>query len=485
MAENLKQKTVKGMFWSFVEQVLTRGVNFVIAVILARLLSPTDYGLLGMMSIFICLSQMFADGGMSVALVREKNVSEEDKSTVFIFNMVVSIFFYCLLFLIAPSVAAFYGQPILTPLMRVLALTFVIGSLTAVHNTMLTIRVDFKTKSIISFATALISGTAGIVCAYRGLGVWSLITQSVSAAVVSTLLLFVLVRWCPRLKFSIESFKRLFGYSSKLLVSNIIIQLYDNSYYMVIGKKFSAADVGQYTQASKYPSVVNQTVTSALNRVAFPILSRLQDDDEQMLAFYGKYIQVACFVTFPIMLGLCGCAQPFVSLLLTDKWLECVPLMQIICFSMMLDVVTNISLNLLYVKGRSDLVLRLEIIKKAIAFSILFVSMFFGIKVMCLGLVLNAYIGFCLNTLYTKRILDYGLWPQLKLMAPYFFCALIVLAEGLFFSYLIPVHWQSLLVSLVVCPLSYWLITKLFNLYAYRETRELAMKKVFKRSSEE
>ena len=481
MADSLKQKTIKGVSWSFVEQVLTRGANFVIAIILARLLTPTDYGLVGLLAIFISLSQMFVDGGLSVALIREKEASEADKSTVYIFNLVVSVFFYFLLFFIAPLVSNFYDQPLLTPLMRVLALTFVIGSFTAVHNTLLTIRVDFKTKSIISIATALISGIAGIVCAYKGLGVWALITQSVTATIVSTLLLLLLVRWRPQWVFSKESFKRLFGYSSKLLVADMIIRLYDNAYPLVIGKKFSAASVGQFTQAGKYPGVVNQTVTSALNRVAFPILSQLQDDDEQLLGFYGKYIQATCFVVFPVMLGLCGCARPFVSLLLTDKWLECVPMMQILCFSMLLDAVTNINLNLLYVKGRSDLVLRLEIIKKIIAFSILFVTMFFGLKVMCLGLVLNAYIAFCLNTYYTKKILNYGLLPQLKAMLPYFLCALVVLAESLFFSAVIDVHWQALLVSLVICPISYWLLAKLARLYAYQEAKSLLMAKLIRR----
>jgi len=478
MAESLKQKTVKGVSWSFVEQILTRGVNFVIGIILARLLSPTEYGLIGLMAVFMAISQMFVDGGLSIALIREKDPSEQDLSTVYIFNLVVSVFFYFLLFFIAPSVADFYDQPVLTPLMRVLALTLIIGSFAAVHNILLTIRVDFKTKSIISFVTALLSGIAGIICAYKGLGAWALITQLVSASVLSTLLLLLLVKWRPREGFSKDSFKRLFGYSSKLLLADLVIKLYDNAYPLIIGKKFSTASVGQFTQAQKYPGIANTTVTSALNRVAFPILSQLQDDDERLLSVYEKYIQLSCFVIFPVLLGLCGCARPFVSLLLTDKWLDCVPLMQILCFSLLLDGVTNINLNLLYVKGRSDLVLRLEIVKKILAFSILFISMFFGLMGMCLGLVVNAYVAFCLNTIYTKRILNYGLWPQLKVMIPYLLCALVVLAEALLLSKYISTSWLSLLLSLIICPVTYWLLARVTGLYACREIRDMVMSKI-------
>lgn len=478
MADSLKQKTITGVSWSFVEQILTRGANFVIGIILARLLSPTDYGLVGLIAVFLSISQMFVDGGLSVALIREKSASEKDLSTVYIFNLTVSVVLYSLLFFTAPLVSSFYDQPILSPLLRVLSLTLVIGSFTAVHNTLLTIRVDFKTKSIISFATALLSGAAGIFCALKGLGVWSLIAQSVGAAVVSTMLLLLLVRWRPKMVFSGESFRRLFGYSFKLVIADLVIRLYDNAYPLVIGKRFSAASVGQFTQAQKYPGVVNSTFTSALNRVAFPILSQLQDDDERLLSVYEKYIKLSCFIIFPVMLGLCGCSRPFVSLLLTDKWLDCVPLMQIMCFSLLLDGVTNINLNLLYVKGRSDLVLRMELIKKGIAFAILFGSMFFGLKVMCLGLVLNAYTGFCINTIFTKKVLNYGLLPQLKAMIPYLLCAFVVLAESLLFSHFIQTSWLSLLVSVTVCPVSYWLLAKIARLYAYTEVKDLIKSKL-------
>lgn len=478
MADSLKQKTIRGASWSFVEQILTRGVNFVIGIILARLLSPTDYGLVGMLGIFIAISQLFIDGGLTSALIRTKDASDQDFSTVYIINLTLSFVFYAILFFCAPLVADFYGQPLLKPLMRVIALILIISSVASIHGTLLTIRVDFKTKSYISIAAALLSGLAGIICAYKGMGVWALVAQTLTSAIVMTLMTLALVRWMPKLVFSKESFKRLFSYSSKLLAASFISVVYDNAYPMVIGKRFTAADVGQYTRAGQFPGVANNTITSALNRVAFPVLSQIQDDNERLLNVYEKYIQLSCFMIFPVLLWLCGCARPLVSFLLTDKWLACVPLMQILCFSLLANGITTINLNLLYVKGRSDLVLRLEIIKKTIAFIILFVSMLFDLKVMCYGQVLYSFIALSLNTIYTKKILGYGLFQQIKVVSPYFLLALVVLAESLFFSTFISQRLLAVCLSLAVGAAAYWLLNKAFGLYAYQEARELIRNKL-------
>lgn len=477
MPDNLKQKTLKGVSWSFVEQILTRGVNFVIGIILARLLSPTDYGLVGMMGIFIAISQLFVDGGLTSALIRTKNPSEKDFSTVYIINLTLSVVFYFLLFFSAPLVANFYSQPMLKPLMRAVAIILIISSVASVQGTLLTIRVDFKTKSLISILSAIFSGATGIICAYKGLGVWALVAQSIASATAVTVFTLAFVQWIPKLVFSVESFKRLFSYSSKLLAASCISTIYDNVYPLVIGKKFSAADVGVFTRAGQFPNMANDTIVGALNRVAFPILSQVQDDNERLLRVYEKYIQLACFIIFPLLMGLCGCAEPVVRLLLTEKWLACVPLMQIICFSKLLNGLTVINLNLLYVKGRSDLVLRLEFIKKSIAFLILFISMFFNVTVMCYGLVLYAVIAAYLNTLYTDRILGYSFWQQMKSILPYFLFSLVVLAESLLCSRFVDNDLISLLLALTICPISYALICKWTKVYAYNEAIELIKSK--------
>ena len=478
MAESLKDKTVKGVSWSFVEQVLTRGVNFVIGIILARLLSPTDYGLVGMLGIFIAISQLFIDGGLASALIREKDASDEDYSTVYIINLTLSVFFYFLLFFTAPLVADFYDQPLLKSLMRAIALILIIGSLASVQGTLLAKRVDFKSKTLISLATAIVSGVVGIVCALKGLGVWALVAQTLTAASVSALITLCIVRWMPKPVFSKASFKKLFSFSSKILTASLISTIYDNAYPMVIGKKFSAKDVGLFTRAGQFPGIANTTLVSTFNRVAYPVLSQLQDDDEQLLQFYEKYIQIFCFIAFPVLMLLCGCARPLVSLLLTDKWIECVPMMQIICFSLLPNGLIQINLNLLYVKGRSDIVLRMEVIKKLIMFGVLFISVFFGLKGICAGLVVNAFIDLYFSSYYTKKILKYGLGRQLRAVIPYFLVSLVILAESLLVSHFISSNWLALLITAVVTLLSFWGIAKMMDLYAYREAKALALSKM-------
>ena len=480
MADDLKKTTVKGISWSFVEQILTRGVNFVIGIILARLLSPTDYGLVGMLGIFIAISQIFIDGGFTNALIREKEASEEDFSTVYYINLGLSLLFYFLLFFCAPSIAGFYGQPVLNPLMRVTALMLVISAAASVQGTMLTKKVDFRTKSVISILSALLSGAAGILCAYKGLGPWALVAQSLVSTLVVSVVTLLFVRWIPRLVFSKASFTRLFSYSSKLLAASLINAVYSNVYPLIIGKRFSAADVGLFSRANQFPTVANETLISSFNRVAFPVLSRLQDDDSRLISVYDKYIQIFCFFTFPVLLGLCGTSRPLVLLLLTEKWAESIPLMQLMCISMLPIGMIRINLNLLYVKGRSDLALRMEIIKKCILFTILFVSMFFGLKAMCYAMILNSCIDLYFSTYYSKRLFGLGLVQQLKNVLPYLLVSGVILAESLLISHFIHHYLLSILVSLVVCACSYLLISKTLNLYAFRETMALIRERLHK-----
>lgn len=483
MADDLKQKTIKGVSWSFVEQILTRGVNFIIGIILARLLSPTDYGLVGMIGVFIAVSQIFIDGGLASALIREKDASEIDYATVYFTNLSLSFLFYFILFFSAPLVADFYNQPLLQPVLRVVSLTLIISALSAVHSTILAKRVDFKSKTIISIATAFSSGAAGIFFAAKGYGVWALVAQSLTAAAVATIITILFAHWHPISTFSIASFKRLFSFSSKILASTLIHSIYESAYPLIIGKQYSARDVGLFTRSGQFPTVANATLANTFNRVAYPVLSRMQDDDKQLLHAYEKYIESFCFLTFPVLLGLCGCAKPIILLLLTDKWIECIPLMQIYCFSFLPNGLILINLNLLYVKGRSDLALRMEIIKKVIMFSVLLVMMFFGLKAICYGLIINAFIDLYFSSFYTKKILNYSLWQQLKSILPYFLVSLVILVEAHFISFLIASNLISLIVSMIVCTLSYWGLSHILNLYAYREVLSLIKAKFDKQKS--
>lgn len=418
MTENLKSKTISGIFWSAVERFSLQGVQFVINIIMARLLLPSDYGMIGMLSVFLLISQTFIDGGFANALIQRKNRTEIDFSTVFYFNVFISILFYILIFISAPLIADFYNMSGLEDVTRVIALSLIISSLSAVHKTKLTIDIDFKTQSKISLTAALISGIVGIWMAYENWGVWALVTQTLINSTLQTVFYYLFSHWFPLKQFSWNSFKTLFSFGSKLLVSSLIHTIYYNLYSIVIGKKFSATDLGYYTRAEQFAIFPSSNVNSIISRVTFPILSSIQDNDERLAFAYRKYIRLASFIIFPLMIGLIVLAKPLIILLLTEKWLGIVVLLQILCLDWMLDHLSIINLNLLYVKGRSDWALRLEIVKKTIATVILFSSIPFGIVGMCWGRVLYSVTAIYLNSHYTKSLIGLSLKTQINDILP-------------------------------------------------------------------
>ena len=424
--KNLKSKTMSGVLWSAVERFSLQGVQFVINIIMARLLLPENYGMIGMLAIFLQISQTFIDGGFTNALIQRKDKTEVDFSTVFYFNIIVAFIFYVLIFFLAPFIADFYNMPGLTKVARVIALGLIISSLSSVHKTKLTINIDFKTQSKISLTAAFISGVVSIWMAYKNFGVWALVTQILINAVLQTILYYLFLPWFPLKIFSFKSFENLFSFGSKLLVSSLIHTVYYNLYSIVIGKKFSATDLGYYTRAEQFAILPSSNVNSIISRVTFPILSSIQDDNERLASAYRKYIRLASFIIFPLMIGLAVLAKPLIIILLTEKWLGIVALLQILCLDWMLDHLSVINLNLLYVKGRSDWALRMEIIKKIIATIILFSSIPFGIIGMCWGRVVYALIATYLNTRYTKFLIGLSFKTQIKDIFPSLMIAILM-----------------------------------------------------------
>lgn len=469
MAEDLKNKATKGVFWSAVERYSLQGVQFLLQLVIARILTPHDYGLIGMLAIFMALSQVFIDGGFSNALIQKKDRNEEDYNTVFYINAGISLFIYVILFFAAPYIAAFYEQPLLSPITRIYSINLIINSLSAVNKVKLTVKVDFKTQSKISLGAAIVSGSVGIACAYYGMGVWALVVQMLLNSFINVVLSFYYVRWWPKLIFSTNSFRRLFKFGSKLLIASIIHSLYENLYNLFIGKQFSSATLGLFTRAQQFTNFAGSNVSAILRRVSFPILSEIQDDDERLLAVYKKYIKTASWATFPMLMGLCGIAKPMILVLLTDKWAGCVPYLQILCFAMLWDCVTLVNLNLLYVKGHSDWVLRLEIIKKSIAFAILFISLGFNMYIICIGKALYSFIALCLNTHYTKKLFNYGFFHQMKDLLPQLTLSLLMLGCCLLTSYLITNNIIAFVTSFTVGVAVYWIGSHLLKLYGYLE----------------
>lgn len=429
MASGLKEKSVNGMLWTTAERFSTQGIQFVISIIIARILMPSDYGIVGMLAIFMAIAQTFLDSGFANALIQKKDRTDTDYSTVFYFNLLVSVLLYAAFYASAPYIAAFYNVPLLTDVTRAVSLNLIFGGLTIVQTAKLSIELDFKTQAKSSILSVLISGASGIAMAYNGFGVWALVWQGIIASVVRTVYLWIVSSWRPLLVFSCESFKSLFSFGSKLLCSSMVNTIYQNIYTIVIGKAFGPADVGFYNRGQQFASIPTDTTTSIIVKVNYPVLSSLQDDNEKLVQAYRKLLRVPMFVLFPVLIGMAALASPMVEVVLGAKWMPCVPVLQVLCLGCLWSPMTHTNLNLLYVKGRSDLVLKLEFIKKPVAFILLFALIPFGILWMCVGRAAYFFFAFVLNCYYTKKMYNYGFGRQFLEVAPILInCGVMVLS---------------------------------------------------------
>jgi len=418
LSESLKQKTVKGVFWSSVERFSVQGILFLVMIIMARLLTPKDYGLVGMVAIFIAVAQSLVDSGFSQALIRKQNRTETDNSTVFYFNIVVGILLYFILFAIAPWVADFYDSPELTALMRVVCLSVVFNSFVVVQRALLTVNIDFKTQAKASLTAAIVSGVVGIGMAYSGFSYWAIVAQQLVNLGLNTLLLWIFAHWRPRWTYSWNSFGELFTFGSKLMVSGLLEVIYRNMYLLVIGKVFTASSLGYYTRAHQFAEFPSSNLTSIIQRVTYPVLCQIQDDDERLALIYRRFLRVSAFFIFPLLVGLSAVAKPLILLLLKEQWLFASTLLQIICFGMMWYPIHAINLNLLQVKGRSDLFLKLEIIKKIMAVIILCITVPMGLVAMCVGQIFSSIICLIINTHYTGKLIQVGFLRQMQDLLP-------------------------------------------------------------------
>lgn len=418
MAESLKNKTLKGTIWGTIERFSVQGIQFLVMIIMARILTPEDYGLIGMLAIFIAISQSLIDSGFSQALIRKQDRSEIDNSTIFYFNIVVGLILYFILFLSAPLIAEFYNEPILTPLTRVISLSIIINSLVVVQRALLTVKIDFKTQAKATLTGAVVSGVVGITMAYTGFGVWSIVAQQLTNFTIIMLLLWFYSNWRPKWIYSWNSFNELFSFGSKLALSGIIDTIYRNIYLIVIGKVFKASDLGFYTRAHQFADFPSANVSGIIQRVSFPVLCSIQHDDERLKIVYRRFLRISAFIIFPLMMGLAGVAKPFVILVLKEQWAFTGELLQIICFAMMWYPVHAINLNLLQVKGRSDLFLKLEIYKKFVGVIIIASTVSFGLKAMCYGSILTSIISLIINTHYTGKLLGLGFFKQMSDLIP-------------------------------------------------------------------
>lgn len=424
---NLKNKTRNGFVWSTFEKLSTQGLQFVFSLILARLLSPEDYGLVAMPFIFLQIAQVFIDSGFSNALIRKPDLTEEDLSTAFYFNIGVGIIFYALLFVTSPIIANFYNTPQLSGILKVTALTTLFTPLCAVQQAVLTIKLDFNKQAFISFIAQLLTGVVGVYMAYSGYGVWALVISQAAASLLRTILLWSTTGWYPKKKWSRNSFSYLWGFGSKMLGVGLLDCFYQNIYTLVIGKFYSKEQLGLYTRSQSLAHLPTNLYYSVVKRVSFPVLSSVQNDENRMMEIFKRIYISTAYIIFPLMFVMAGVSTPMVIVLLSEKWLPMVPLFQILCFAMMWIPMDALNLNLLTIKGRSDLFLRLEIIKKTIGGIILLSTISIGVTYLCIGYAVYCFLEVIIDTTYTSRFYNYGLLSQFKDLMP-----ILLLSIGLF-----------------------------------------------------
>lgn len=468
--DNLKQKVSKGLLWNTIHNLSMKGIQFLLMLFMARLLSPDDYGTVGLLAIFIQLSNTFAESGFSLALVRKQDRTQVDLSTAFYFNIVVGIICYFIVFCIAPWVADFYNKPILTSLLRVLALTIPISSLSTVLVAMMNYNMQFKKQAMISITHTLVSGVLGLAMAFMGYGVWALVGQSLIATCLGTVLCWLLNRWHPSWIYSWKSFREMFGFSSKLLLTRIIDTIYGNVYSIVIGKVFSPATLGHYSRAQNWATMPSTNVVSIFNNVSFASLSKIQDDIEQLSRVYRKMVKTSAFIIFPLMLGLSVVSRPLIYFTIGEKWQLCAQILQIICFMFVFTPIQCLSINLIQAKGRSDLSLKISVIGKVLSVIVLVGSLPLGIIPMCWFSVLSSIIILSIDFFYVGKLLHISVFEQLKDLFPSACLSAIMYIAVFFTISLFTTDWTQLLAGIFVGMALYTGLAYVFKMKSLYDT---------------
>lgn len=476
---DLKEKSVKGIAWSFIESASLKVIQFVLNVIMARLLLPEHYGIIALIMVFITISQIFIDGGFATTLIQDKKKTERDYSTVFTFNIVISCLCYAILFLASPFISKFYNNDI-TLYLRVQSLGLIIYSFSAIHRIRMTVAVDFKSIAKVTLVAALLSGCIGIFMAYSGFGVWSLVGQYLSSAIITSVLFTFFQKWKPVCFFDIQSFRRLFPFGIKLLAASLIDRIYANLYPILVGKFYTAKDLGYYSRAEQFAFLPASTCTDVFMRVTYPVMSSLQEESD-VIRVFRKFIQLSSFVFYPIVFVIVVVAKPLVFILLTDKWAEIIPLIQILCFGFLYDHVCSINRNLLYVEGRSDLALKVEIYKKTTATVILLISIPFGLIGLCVGKVFYGISAFLFNSLYTRELIGVSVFEQIKDFGSYWLLGLISAGIAYIPVVLFENMWTQLLGGAISFMLLYLLLSYIFKRKSFIEIEVLVKEKVLRK----
>lgn len=414
MAAPVRSRLLKGVVWNFIEKILIRAVSFLIGIILARLLSPSDYGLIGMLAVFVSISTVFIEGGLAKALIQRQDCKDIDFSTAFVANVGISLVIYFLMFVSAPWIARFYNEPILKDLTRVLSLNFVLGSFNIVQRAKMMAKMDFKSLAQINVISTIVSGAVGISMAYYGCGVWALVGQTLCSTVVLIILFPIYSKWKPSLSFSKESFRHLFGYGSKLMITGVYSVVLNNVSSICIGKFYHSQQLGYFTRATQFSELISSTTYEVIGNVTFPVLSELQDDKTRLVEVYRKALYFTAMIIFPIMVLTALLAKPIILVLLTEKWLPCVTLIQWLCLARMFTPLSAINMNILNAVGRSDLFMKLDFSKLPLILLTYAITIPISVKAIAIGDFISTFICFFINAYLPGRMFGYGAWEQIK-----------------------------------------------------------------------
>lgn len=409
---------LKGFVWSAFERLSVQAIQFILGIIIARILLPSEYGTIGLLAVFIAFLTIFVDGGFTKALIQKQNRTLIDLSTIFFFNILISLLCYIFLWIAAPYISVFYNIPSLTKLTRVLAISLILNSLFVIPQTILTIDFDFRTIAKINLITVLLSGIIGIIYAYKGFGVWALVVQTISRSFLTVVTMWFYIKWKPQLVFSVASLKSMFGFGSRFVLSSLLSMIVNNVSALFIARLTSTKELGYYTRGTQFADTIYSIFSSVLNSVLLPGLSKIQDEKERLVEMSRTIIKSTALLTTPILVGLAVLAKPTISLLLTDKWLPAVPIMQIICIARLITIIAGINVNLLYVMGRTDLALKQDYIKIIVRISLLMVSFKYGIIFIAFAELISTIIHFFINCYSPGKILRYGAFKQIKDLSP-------------------------------------------------------------------
>lgn len=479
---DLKSKTLKGILWSAIDKAGVKAVSFIVSIVIARILSPADYGVIGMILVFIVIANIFIDSGMSQALVQRKHRSAEDMATAFYFNIAISVICYIVLFFSAPAIANFYSVPLLVTILRVLGLNIVIAAFATVQRANLLAKLDFKTIAVVNICSVTVSGVAGIWMAYAGYGVWALVGQQMSSIFTSSCVFWLFGKWHPTAPFSKESFKKLWNFGSKLLATGLVSTIIREINSVAIGRIYRSEELGYYTRAVQTSDMVAITTNEVINAVTFPVLSSLQDNREQMVSVYSRMLGMTAFFIFPIMTGLAVVARPFISVLLTDKWLPAVVLLQWLCFARMFTPISSLNMNILNAIGRSDLFMKLDFSKIPLTIATMAITIPIGVEAIVIGSFVNTFICYFINAYLPGKLFNFGVKAQFRIFWRIMLCTGLMALFTWLVTFKIDNELTQLIVGILAGILSYIVFSSIFRIKELVEIKQIVLSKINQRN---